>query len=313
MKPDYYSLLEVARDASPEVLKKAYRKAAMKFHPDRNPGDKAAEEKFKQVSEAYAVLSDPEKRKQYDQFGDSRFHATHNTDDILRDFNLDDILSQFGMRGSGWGNFKFRRGGGGGGPAGGGGSPFDDLFGGQGAARGRPEPPQHGADAEVSLLVPFLDAMHGGEKQIQLSIDGEQRDLNVRIPAGIATGKKLRVKGEGHRGPGGKGDLYLLVTVDTDARFERRGNDIHTVALVPPSTLLLGGPIEVETLAGKKTIKVAAGTSTGGVVRVRKQGAPLLGKNGEHGDLYVKLEVAVPRELSDAQREAAEALRAAGM
>ena len=310
MKSDYYAQLEVPRDASADAIKKAYRKAAMKYHPDKNPGDKAAEEKFKQVSEAYAVLSDETKRKQYDQFGDSRFHSEHSTEDILRDFNLDDILSQFGMRGSGWGNFKFRRGGGAPAAA----SPFDDLFGNAGArGRGRAEPPPAGADAEVSLLVPFLDAMHGGEKQIQLSIDGEQRDLNVKIPAGIATGKKLRVKGEGHRGPGGKGDLYLIVTVDVDARFDRRGNDIHTTAYLPPSSFLLGGPVEVETLSGKKTIKVAGGTSSGAVVRVRKQGAPLLGKSGEHGDLYVKLEVAVPRELSDEQRTAAEALKAAGL
>lgn len=310
MKSDYYAQLDVPRDASADAIKKAYRKAAMKYHPDKNPGDKAAEEKFKQVSEAYAVLSDETKRKQYDQFGDSRFHSEHSSEDILRDFNLDDILSQFGMRGSGWGNFKFRRGGG----TAPGGSPFEDLFSGAGArGRGKAEAPATGTDAEVALLVPFLDAMHGGEKQIQLSIDGEQRDLHVRIPAGIATGKKLRVKGEGHRGPGGKGDLYLIVTVDVDARFERRGNDIHTVASIPPSSFLLGGPVEVETLSGKKTIKVAGGTSSGAVVRVRKQGAPILGKAGEHGDLYVKLEVALPRELSDAQRLAAEALRDTGL
>lgn len=315
MKTDYYTLLGVAKDAPPEAIKKAYRKMAMQYHPDRNPGDKAAEEKFKQVSEAYAVLSDAEKRKKYDAYGSADAFSQHvSTEDIFKDFNIDDILSQFGMRGSGWGNFRTRKGGAGVG------SIFDDLFGGNPAAAtaGRPRPTAHaeapkGRDAEVAIVVSFAEAMHGGERHLRLTIGGEDRQLKVRIPAGISTGKKLRVRGEGHKSALGAGDLNLMVTVEPDPRFERKGDDLHTVAVVAPSTLLLGGSVEVETLEGKKSIKVAAGTSTTAVVRIRKHGAPLLGKAGERGDLYVKLEVGSCGSLSEPQQQAALALRAAGL
>lgn len=332
MKTDFYQLLGVAKDATPDALKKAYRKMAMQYHPDRNPGDKAAEEKFKQMSEAYAVLSDPEKRKKYDAFGSAEaFNGAYSTEDIFRDFNMDDILQQFGMKGSGWGNFKFRRGAGGaaggpggpGGPGGvgggGAGSIFDDLFGGGGGGgapgtRARPPgPAPRGQDAEVPITIGFHEAMHGTDRPLKLHIDGEDRDLTVRIPAGIATGKKLRIKGEGHRGAAGKGDLHLSVTVAEDPRFERKGDDLYTTAQVRPSTLLLGGQVEVETLKGKRNVKVSQGTSSGAMVRVRKQGAPVLGKAGEHGDLYVRLEVTPPATLSDDQKRAAEALRDAGL
>ncbi|MFZ4576807.1 MAG: DnaJ C-terminal domain-containing protein [Myxococcota bacterium] len=316
MKTDYYTTLGVARDASADDIKKAYRKMALLFHPDRNAGDKGAEEKFKQVSEAYAVLSDPEKRKRFDQFGSERFQQQYSSDDIFKDFNLDDILSQFGMRGSGWGNFKTGRNPGSeGASAGGYASIFEDLFsGGRGKAGARGAPPKaKGGDAELPLSVTFHEAMHGSERRLELSIDGEKHDLTVRIPAGIETGKHLRVKGEGHRGPGGKGDLHLVVTVEADPRFDRQGHDLHTVARVKPSLLLLGGSVEVETLGGRKNVKVAAGTTTDTKIRIRKQGAPVLGKAAEHGDLYLKLEVDVSGDLTAEQRVAAEALRDAGL
>ncbi len=314
-KSDYYALLEVAKEATPEEIKKAYRKLAMKHHPDRNQGDKTAEEKFKQVSEAYAVLSDPEKRKKYDTYGSAdAFSQNVSSDDIFKDFNLDDILSQFGMRSNGWGNFKGRRaaGGAGGNPGGGGGgSVFDDLFGGATATRDRV--PRKGQDAEMPLTIPFHDAMFGGERPIALQIDGEERRLTVRVPAGIVTGKKLRVKGEGHKAPGGRGDLHLLVTVEEDPRFERKGDDLHTTAHVLPSTLLLGGSADVETLHGRKRIKVSGGAPSGTQVRVRGQGAPVLGKAGTHGDLYVRLEVQFEAPLTDEQRVAVEHLRELGL
>lgn len=310
MKTDYYALLGVAKEATPEEIKKAYRKLAMQFHPDRNQGDKAAEEKFKQVSEAYAVLSDPEKRKKYNAFGSAdAFSQNVSTDDIFRDFNLDDILSQFGMKSSGWGNFKARRGPGGGG---GGGSIFDDLMG-AGGATTRERAVKKGDDAEVALTIPFHDAMFGGERPLVLRIGGEERKLTVKIPAGICSGKKLRVRGEGHRSAGGNGDLHLLVTVEADPRFERRGDDLHTSAQVPFSTLLLGGSADVDTLAGKKRIKVTGGQPSGIQVRVRGQGAPVLGKSDERGDLYVRLEAHVEGPLSDEQRAAAERLREVGL
>jgi len=327
MKTDYYQLLGVAKDATPDVIKKAYRKLAMQFHPDKNPGNKQAEDKFKQVSEAYAVLSDADKRKKYDAFGNAEaFHGAYSNEDIFRDFNLDDILSQFGMKNSGWGNFKFRRGQGGtqAGAGGGPGSVFDDLFGGAAAAaggspgagparRGPAQAPTKGQDAEVHITISFHEAMNGTERPLRLHIDGEDRELTVRIPTGISTGKKLRIKGEGHRGTAGRGDLHLVVTVADDPRFERKGNDLHVLAMVRPSVLLLGGQAEVDTLHGRKNIKVPSGTATGTLIRIKKQGAPILGKTNEHGDLYVRVESAGVSALTDAQRAAAEALRDAGL
>ena len=315
MKSDYYALLGIAKDATPDEVKKAYRKLAMQHHPDRNQGDKTAEEKFKQVSEAYAVLSDPDKRKKYDAYGSAdAFSQNVSTDDIFKDFNLDDILSQFGMRSSGWGNFKTRRAGGapGAGGGNGNGSVFDDLFGG-GQTATRERTPRKGQDAELPLTIPFHDAMFGGERPIALQIDGEERRLTVRVPAGISTGKKLRVKGEGHKGAGGRGDLHLLVTVEEDPRFERKGDDLHTTAHVLPSTLLLGGSADVDTLHGRKRIKVTGGVASGTQVRVRGQGAPVLGKADARGDLYVRLEVHFEGPLTDEQTAAIERLRDVGL
>lgn len=322
MKSDYYALLGIAKDAAPDEIKKAYRKMAMQYHPDRNQGNKEAEEKFKQVSEAYAVLSDADKRRKYDSFGSAEaFSQNYSTEDIFKDFNLDDLLSQFGMKASGWGNFRGKRTAPGGAPPGVG-SIFDDLFGMGGSAAGQRARPQtavpaqtgaKGRDAEVPIVISFYEAMHGGERHLKLHIDNQERELTVRVPAGIATGKKLRVRGEGHQGVTAKGDLNLLVTVEADPRFERRGDDLHTVAQVKPTTLLLGGSVEISTLDGPKHIKIAAGASTAALVRIKRQGAPILGKAADRGDLYVKVEVSPTGDLTDSQRAAAQALRDLGL
>jgi curved DNA-binding protein len=170
-----------------------------------------------------------------------------------------------------------------------------------------------GSHAEVPIEVSFYEAMHGSERQLQVRIDGQQRDLTVRVPAGIHSGKKLRVKGKGHRGPGGNGDLLLTVQVSADERFERDGDDLHTSARVQASDLLLGGTATVETLAGERRLKVKAGTASGTRLRIRGAGAPVLGKSDNHGDLYVRLEVVPPEELDEDQRAAAEALRESGL
>ncbi len=316
MAKDFYETLGVAKDATADEIKKAYRKLAMKFHPDRNPDDASAEDRFKDVSEAYAVLSDEDKRKRYDTVGDSGFHQQFSTEDILRDFNIDDILSQFGMKSSGWG---FGGGGGARGSARGGrdaaGGSIFDMFGGGG--RGRPGQQQQqrqqprGRDAEVPLTVSFHEAMKGAERSLTIHMDGGDVTLTIRVPAGIETGKKLRAKGKGHRGPGGPGDLYLLIDVAPDERFERKGDNLHTTAAVVPSTLLLGGRITVETLEGEKVLRVGPGTSSDKVLRVRGAGAPILGKTEARGSLYVALVVRVPETLNEAQIEAANALLAA--
>ena len=315
MRKDYYAVLGVEKSAQADDIKKAYRKLAMQYHPDRNPGDKAAEDKFKDVSEAYAVLSDPEKRRQYDTFGDTRFQQQWSTEDILRDFNIDDILSSFGMRGSGWGNFRGRGGGGGGGPS----SIFDMFNGGAAPGRGRPDPrqappqpPEKGPHVELPLSIALHEAVHGSERTVQVQVDGEEREIMVRIPAGIETGKKLRIRGKGRAGPGGPGDLLLVVRVEEDPRFERRGADLHAVARVPASTLLLGGSADVETFEGNRSLRVEPGTPSGRSMRIRGAGVPHMGGEGR-GDLYVRIEVEVPERLSEAQLTAARALREAGL
>ncbi len=297
---DYYKTLGVEKTASADAIKKAYRKLAMKWHPDRNPDDPQAEDRFKEVSAAYAVLSDAAKRQQYDQFGDSQFHQQWSTEDILRDFNIDDILSQMGMKSGGF-SFNFGRGGGG--------SIFDMFGGAAGGPQGRPRRPQpkRGLNAEIALPISFYEAMKGTERHLKVNVGGEQRDLTVRIPSGIESGKKLRVKGKGHPGPAGPGDLYLKVKVEADARFERKGDDLCTTVEISPSTLLIGGSIEVPTLDGARSLKVNAGGKT---VRIKGQGAPRLGAGDDCGDLYVELKVVVPESLSAEQREAVERLRA---
>ena len=318
MRKDYYAVLGIEKSAQADDIKKAYRKLAMQYHPDRNPDDKAAEDKFKDVSEAYAVLSDPSKRKQYDTVGDSSFQQQWSTEDILRDFNVDDILSSFGMRGSGWGNFRTKGGGAG---AGGPGSIFDMFGGGAGAGGGRgrpdprqppPPPPERGAHIELPISIALHEAVHGSERTVHVLIDGEDRELMVRIPAGIETGKKLRLRGKGRNGPAGPGDLLLMVRVEDDPRFERRGADLQAVARVPPSTLLLGGSAEVETFEGARSLRVKPGTPSARNMRIRGAGVPRMGGEGR-GDLYVRIEVEVPEKLSEEQIAAARALRDAGL
>ncbi len=311
MAKDYYQTLDVDKTADSDAIKRAYRKLAMKYHPDRNPGDATAEERFKDVSEAYAVLSDAKKRQQYDQFGSDRFQQNFSTEDILRDFNIDDIMSHFGMKGTGRSaSFK----------VGGGGGSFFDLFGGGapgGGPANRPRPrrpaPKRGRDAELAMEVSFYEAMHGSERQLNAKVAGERRSLTVHIPAGIETGKKLRIKGEGHPGAAGPGDLLLDIKVAVDPRFERRGQDLHTRVEVTASTLLLGGSVEVQTLKGTRTLKVKAGSASGKPIRIRGAGAPKLGNKSTAGDLYVRLEVTPPDDLTDAQTAAAKALRDTGL
>ncbi len=304
----FYETLGVDKAASQDEIKKAYRKLAMKYHPDRNPDDAAAEEKFKDVSEAYAVLSDADKRRQYDQFGDQQFGQQWSTEDILRDFDISDILEQMGVKSGGGFSFNFGRGGGGGGS-----SIFDMFGGGRGAPGGRPRPrpkPKKGVNAEVPITISFYEAMKGSERHLHVTIGGEARDLTVRIPPGIRTGKKLRVKGKGHPGAGGPGDLFLKVKVEEDMRFQLDGDDLRTQVEIPPSTMLLGGSIEVPTLDGERKLKVKPGGKT---VRIRGEGAAKLGTKDERGDLYIDLQVVAPEELSELQTEAAEALKAVGL
>ncbi len=340
-KRDYYEILGVRRSASSEEIKKAYRKLALKYHPDRNPGDKEAEEKFKEASEAYQVLSDPERRAQYDRFG----HAA------------------FEQGGAGCGGFDFSA------------STFEDLFGeifgeffGTSGKRSRSRA-RRGEDLRYDLEISFEEAAFGTEKTIQVprlascdacrgrgTKDGAERAtcptcrgvgqvryqqgfftiaktcgqcagqgtiirdpcrvcggsgvvqktraLNVRIPAGVDTGTRLKLSGEGEVGRGGgpPGDLYVVLRVREHPLFRREGVDVLCEVPISFTQAALGAEIEVPTLEGKVKLKIPAGTQSGTVLRLRGKGVPELQGHGR-GDQLVRILVEVPRKLSQKQRE----------
>ena len=301
---DYYEVLGLKKGASADEIKKAYRKLAVKYHPDKNPGDTAAENKFKEINEAYAVLSDPEKKAQYDQFGSSNFHQRFSQEDIFRNFNVDDLFRDQGFGTNDifsriFGGFQ---GGGRGGRGGYGGGGFG--FGG----------PQKGEDFTMELTVSFREAYGGCEKNVAYRRDGKREDLKVKVPAGVSTGSKIRLAGKGGAGSGGgtAGDLYLLVTVGLDPQFEREGDDIIVERPIRFSEAAMGTALEVPTLEGTKRIKVPAGMQPGTKIRLKGLGFPHLGKSSR-GDFYVKIGVIVPDALSPRQKELLEELAKSGM
>jgi curved DNA-binding protein len=296
MAKDYYAVLGVAKEAATEEIKKAYRKLALKFHPDKNPGDKKAEEHFKEITEAYAVLSDPEKRRQYDQFGEAGFHQRFSQEDIYRNFDVGDIFREFGF-----GTDDI----------------FSQLFGGgrgRAAFTGGRRQPVKGQDYAMRITIPLRLAVLGGERRVDFRGDGKVEQLQVRIPAGIEAGQKLRIAGKGAPGPAGgpPGDLYLEVQVDPDAVLTREGNDLLARIQIPFSGACLGTSVEVPTLAGTKRIKVPAGMSSGGKIRLKGFGVPAAGKRPA-GDLYAIIEVTVPAKLNAKQKELLAKLKDAGL
>lgn len=298
MAKDYYGVLGVKKEASADEIKKAYRKLALKHHPDKNPGDKKAEETFKEITEAYAVLSDAEKRKQYDQFGEAGFHQRFSQEDIFRDFDVGDIFREFGF-----GTDDI----------------FSHLFGGAaGGGRratfhggGRPQA-LRGQDYVLRLPVPFRTAVQGGEQRVDFRREGGVEQLQVRIPPGIESGQRLRVAGKGGASPTGgpTGDLYLEIEVAADPQFTRDGQDLYIKVQVPFSGACLGATVEVPTLEGGKRVKVPAGLQAGGKIRLKGLGVP--GRGGK-GDLYAVVEVAVPTKVTPRQKELLEQLREEGL
>ena len=340
-KADYYELLGVSRTANEEELKKAYRKAAMRYHPDRNPGDKAAEERFKELSEAYQVLSDPEKRTQYDRFGHAAFDQTRGGFSGGFDFsgNFEDIFSDL----------------------------FGDIFGGgQGGGRRRA---RRGEDLSYSLDISFEEAAFGAEKTISIprsvtcdtcqgkrtkpgttsktcttcrgsgqvrfqqgfftvartchqcggqgsvitdpcdtcrgtGVGRKTANLQVKIPAGVDSGARLKLRGEGEAGPmgGAPGDLYILLQVREHPLFKRQDNTVICDIPISFPQAALGTEIEVPTLEGKIKLKVPAGTQSGNVFRLRGKGIVNL-NNGGRGDQLVRVAVETPRKLTARQRE----------
>jgi curved DNA-binding protein len=318
---DYYQTLGVEKTASDREIKSAYRKLARKHHPDVNPGDKASEAKFKELNEAYEVLGDPEKRRKYDELGAN--------------------WRMYEQAGAQPGGDPFGQGGWtvnvGGGPGGfrtmseeemremfGTDNPFSDFFntffGGAEAGEGRRSRggrtrSRKGRDLEHEIALTLEEADQGVTRRLALKHDGHARTVDVRIPAGVGDGSRVRVTGEGERGASGgaSGDLYLRIQLAPHAIFERKGRDLYARVQVPLTVAVLGGEVDVPALGGRTLrLKVPAGTQNGQVFRLRNQGMALSGRPGEKSDLYATVEVQLPRQLTPEQRTHFEALAKTG-
>lgn len=299
MAKDYYETLGVGRSANEKEIKQAFRKLAKKYHPDANPNDPGAEQKFKEINEAYEVLSDADKRAKYDRFG-----------------------AGFEQMGGFGGN---------GGPAGGGYTTnvdmgdvsdiFEQIFGGRGRSAGntrrsggfgfggfgQQEVATQGRDIEQPVSISLQEAYSGATRLITKG----DRTVRVNIPAGATNGTKVRLAGEGEPGIGGgaAGDLYLIVQVEPDPQFERHGDDLTTEVKVDMFTAILGGEVDVPTLGRPIRLKVPAGTQSGRKFRLGGKGMPLLREKDKHGDLYARVLVTVPEKLNDEQRALVDELR----
>ncbi len=281
---DYYKILGVDRKASVDEIRSAYRKLAMKYHPDKNPGDKKAEEKFKEINEAYQVLSDSEKRARYDQLG-SAYSSFRSGGGAPGDFpwgnyasgggvNMDDLFSGGGM--GGFSDF------------------FRVIFGDAMRSAGRGYQPPMEYEQEVQIT--FDEAYHGATRQLQTA---SGKKITVRIPAGVKTGSKVRVP---RAAPDG-GDLYLVVNIIDEGKFERQDYDLYVTTPVSVFTLMLGGDAEVETPTGKVTLSIPAGTQPEQIFRLAGRGMPHVKDPKTKGDLYVRLKAQVPKYLNEKQRK----------
>ena len=268
-KRDYYEVLGVKKDADENTIKKAYRKLAKKYHPDSNAGDAGAEQKFKEVTEAYNVLSDKEKRKLYDRFGHAAFDGSAPEGGYAGAGN-----------GAGFGGF--------------GGSGFHGFGG---------DYDEIGEDLHADVSISFDEAAFGCEKRITLSDSrgGAGKTLQVHIPAGIDTGKSIRLRGKGMPGigKGAPGDLLLRVTVGEKPGFERKGSDVYTTVQIPFTTAVFGGEAVVPTLYGNVVCKIREGTQSGTKIRLRGKGIVSMKDASVHGDQYAVVQIAVPTRLSE--------------
>ena len=290
MAANYYDVLGVGKGASEKDVRQAYRRLARQYHPDVNPGDKAAEERFKEINEAYEVLSDSESRKKYDRFGDRWKHA--------------DQIEE-GRQRNGRGPFVWDLGGGNApnmGP-----SMFDDLFGGRGFGHTATSSRRR-AFVEQPVSVSLEEAFKGTTRLIQLSnsVQGSSRRLEVKVPPGVDNGSRIRVRPD----ESGSEDVYLVVSVRPDSRFERRGSDLYTRVDVPLVDAVLGGEVKVPTLAEPVMLTIPPETQNGRSFRLSGKGMPRLGSPQTRGSLYATVQVSIPTRLSERQRDLFKELKA---
>ena len=291
---DYYQVLGLKKGASPEEIKRAYRKLALQFHPDKKQGNKEAEEKFKEINEAYAVLSDPQKKEQFDQFGATGFHQRYSQEDIFRGFDVGDLFKDMGL-----GTDDI----------------FSRIFSSQGEQRSRMKArKQRGEDFTMDLPVTFSEAYFGAEKRVAFLRGGVREELSVKVPGGVANGAKLRIASKGDSGAGGgpAGDLYLVVKTGLDPIFSRENDDIVVERSIRITEAALGTSLDAPTMEGNKRIKIPAGIQPGTKIRLKGFGFPHMGKTTK-GDLYVKVNVKVPTQLNEAQKKILEELSGMGL
>lgn len=309
---DYYKTLDVAKGATQEEVSKAYKKLAKKYHPDLNPGNSSAEEKFKDITEAYEVLKDEEKRRLYDQLGPDWQNAAYgNGFGGGSPFSGQNVRFNFGgqsfgggqsFEGSGFSDFfetlfGNAAGGGAGGAAGSGGSFGANPFG-NASARA-----QRGRDAEVEIEIPLESAFNGGERSVTIQSPQGVRTLKVNIPAGVREGAKLRLSGQGHPGMASAGDLYLKIRFAAHPQFTVEGKNIVYDAHVMPWTAVLGGKIRVPTLEGEVELNLPAESDSGRKMRLRGKGLGSPAVPAERGDLLVRVGIDCPKNLTDTQRD----------
>lgn len=302
MKDDYYAILGVGKNASAREIKACYRKLAKKYHPDKNQGEKAAEEKFKKLSEAYAVLSDTEKKKNYDTFGSEKFHQRFSQEDIFRGTNLNDILREMGFGDIFGSGARF-----GGSPFGGGfrGSPFGGSpFGG---AATMPD-----LDISTEMTISLEESVRGGNRQFSLKGEHGTEAISVKIPAGVSDDSKLRLAGKGRQYSRHKGDLYIKIRIAPHQYIKREGDDLIMKMDIDVSTALLGGSVEIRTLDGQRSVKVPPGTRSGQKIRIKGAGVKRM-KRGGAGDLYLEVGISVPKKLTPQQKKIAEELKKEGL
>ncbi|MFO8020873.1 MAG: J domain-containing protein [Perlabentimonas sp.] len=285
---DYYKILGVSKNATQDEIKKAYRKLAVKYHPDKNPNDKKAEDRFKEIGEAFEVLKDPEKRKKYDHLG-ANWKQYQNADPgggynySRRSSGAESFFSDGSFFGGGGDFSDF----------------FNAFFGdmGGGFQRTRPQPTaQKGNDLKATMEITLNEAYHGASRI--LNVDGKK--LRISTKPGAYHGQELRIKGKGTQGVNGgpRGDIYINIKVTPNSTFTRSGNDLLTDVKVDLYTAVLGGKIEIPTLTGKINISIPKGTQNGRKMRVKGKGMPVYGKDGAYGDLIVNIYVEIPQNLT---------------